>query len=201
MFESNLPQALKNIEKYNTGVECTGIYSKSDRSWKVDYQIKLWSDGLYVKQIGGKNGSSENSILLQWETQSELNNMGFIILKSTEEDNLYEQIASYQTDDDLKGLGNSPFGKKYQYSDLNVEKNVTYWYKLVDVDFDGRKTHHGPVQGKIVYVSDHLIMMELAEVPQKFMLHDNFPNPFNMTTSIRFDIPDIDAGNNIITIS
>jgi PKD repeat protein len=145
--------------------------------------------------------ASENSISIQWETQSELNNIGYIILKSTGEDDLYEQIASYQTDDDLLGLGSSAFGKKYQYDDLNVERNVTYWYKLVDVDFDGKQTHHGPVKGKIIFVADNLILKGIEEIPQQFMLYDNFPNPFNMTTSIRFDIPDIETGNNIISIS
>ena len=145
--------------------------------------------------------ATEKSILLQWETQSELNNLGFNILRSTREDDPYEQIASYRTDDNLKGQGSSPFGKRYQYSDLNVEINVTYWYKLVDVDFSGRESYHGPVEGKILYVADHLFMMDLVEVPRKFMLYDNFPNPFNMTTSIRFDIPETEANNNIVTIS
>lgn len=156
---------------------------------------------LPVELISFEVVEKENSIVLQWETQSELNNLGFNILRSTQEDDSYEQIASYQTDYELVGLGSSPSGKRYQYSDPNVEKNVAYWYKLVDVDYTGKESYHGPVKGKILYVADNLYIMDLEEVPQQFMLYDNFPNPFNITTSIRFDIPETGANNNIVAIS
>jgi PKD repeat protein len=144
---------------------------------------------------------TENSISLKWETGSEINNLGFYILRSISKDGFYEMIASYQTDFDLKGQGNSPSEKKYQFTDQNVEHNVTYWYKLVDVDFSGVETHHGPILGKIAYIAENLFQVDYGVIPQHFMLHDNYPNPFNMTTSIHIDIPDNDFNNEIININ
>jgi PKD repeat protein len=144
---------------------------------------------------------TENSISLKWETGSEMNNLGFNILRSISKDGLYEMIASYQTDINLKGQGNSPTEKKYQFTDWNVEKNVTYWYKLVDLDFSGVETQHGPILGKIAYIADNLFQINYGDIPQQYMLYDNFPNPFNMTTSIQIDIPDNDFSNEIISIN
>jgi flagellar hook assembly protein FlgD len=43
--------------------------------------------------------------------------------------------------------------------------------------------------------------MDATGIPQQFQIYNNFPNPFNMTTSIRFDIPETEANTNIVTIS
>ncbi len=38
-----------------------------------------------------------------------------------------------------------------------------------------------------------------TEIPEKFELYNNYPNPFNPVTKIRFDIPDI-SGNNTVKL-
>jgi hypothetical protein len=114
---------------------------------------------------------------------------------------VYNEITSFQTDNKLSGQGNSATKKVYQYSDQNVEKNVAYWYELVDVDFSGSKTYHGPVMGKVVYIGGNLMQVDYGEIPKHYMLYDNFPNPFNMTTSINIDIPDTQSRDELIVIS
>jgi len=145
--------------------------------------------------------STENSIILNWVTESEINNLGFYILRSSRKDGDYLQIASYQTDDNLKGQGNSPAKRQYKFEDIQLKRNVDYWYKLVDVDISGKETSHGPLKGKILFINDHLSHIESGEIPQQFMLHKNFPNPFNSSTSIRLDIPDNGPTDESIALS
>jgi hypothetical protein len=82
-----------------------------------------------------------------------------------------------------------------------VEKNRSYWYKLVDVGFSGKETYHGPVKGEILYVADNLFKMDLSDLPNQFLLYDNYPNPFNSTTSIPIDIPETETTNNRVILS
>jgi hypothetical protein len=57
------------------------------------------------------------------------------------------------------------------------------------------------VNGKILFINNHLSHIESAEIPQNYMLHDNFPNPFNASTSIRIDIPDNSLADESIALS
>jgi hypothetical protein len=180
--------------QYGDGIWNTTSYSLASPGYMDGDQ------SLPVELVSLKAVATEKSILLKWETQSEMNNLGFNILRSSHQDGMYEQIASYKMEENLIGQGSSPSAKKYEYSDLNVVKNVTYWYKLVDIDFSGKETYHGPVQGKILVINDHISMIDMTEIPKQFMLSNNFPNPFNSSTSIYFDIPETKANENIVNI-
>jgi flagellar hook assembly protein FlgD len=82
-----------------------------------------------------------------------------------------------------------------------VERNISYWYKLIDVDFSGVETEHGPILGMISYIADNVLKVDVDVIPQQFMLHDNFPNPFNNNTSIDIDIPANTFTSEIISIN
>lgn len=58
----------------------------------------------------------------------------------------------------------------------------TYFYKIVDVTYDGVRKSHGPVS--VVYWPAD------APVVHTFVLEDNYPNPFNSGTTISFLVPD-----------
>jgi len=143
---------------------------------------------------------NSNSIIVKWETKSEIDNMGFRILKSVVRESLYTQIASFQDNKDLRGEGNNSSGKTYEYLDENVIRNVTYWYKIVNVDYSGEETYYGPVSGTLSSINDHLFLVDDMIVPDQYKLYNNSPNPFNSGTSIKFDIPDNRFNQNHITI-
>jgi len=82
-----------------------------------------------------------SAVLLEWATETELDNEGFNIWRSEKKDRKYVQINPYF----IPAEGEAGFGAEYSYTDYDVENGVTYYYLLVDVDFHGKSTFHGPV--------------------------------------------------------
>ena len=85
----------------------------------------------------GLNGE----VLLEWETGSEINNLGFNLYRSLTEEGPYEQITAQV----IPGLGSSPEGAKYAYRDSGLTNGVTYYYQLEDIETTGVTELHGPV--------------------------------------------------------
>ncbi len=119
-------------------------------------------------------------ILVEWTTQSETENMGFILdrkTKSSLEGNTWKQIAQYATSDELVGQGSSTSPTMYSFVDKITEPSVTYSYRLHDVDYRGNMTTH--------YPSSRDVEIQLPVLSQ---LISAFPNPFNPATSIKFEL-------------
>ncbi len=76
-----------------------------------------------------------NSIELYWQTASEVNNAYFIVTKSTDGIN-FEPIGM------VYGSGNSNTVKSYNFSD-KIDIAETNYYKLIQVDYDGRRNELG----------------------------------------------------------
>jgi len=137
--------------------------------------------------------AGDQRVTLRWSTASEIDNQGFAILRSAEEETAYNEIDSYENNSSLKGAGNSSDTKHYQFVDNAVINGRTYWYKLVDVDVNGIRTEHGPV-----YATPHAENITIdplqGNLPDAFALSQNYPNPFNPSTKINFDIPMVKDG-------
>lgn len=72
-----------------------------------------------------------NRIDLDWQTANEQNNAGFQIQRSEKD------AGGFTTIGFVAGNGNSSLNQSYSYSDLNVRKNLRYFYRLKQVDIDG----------------------------------------------------------------
>ncbi|MBA7556691.1 hypothetical protein ES705_49407 [subsurface metagenome] len=153
-FERRSYQYGDGLWRTSNYLEATPGYLDADQSLAVDLTTFIAT-------------AKENFIQIEWQTKSELNNMGFYILRSETDESSYHKIASFEDIDNLKGLGNSPSGQKYQFLDYDVKHHTQYWYKLVDVGFSGRESFHGPVKGRTSYVDDNLFMIDLVEVPNQ----------------------------------
>jgi hypothetical protein len=113
------------------------------------------------------------SIVLNWKTESEVENLGFI-LELSEVNGAWIQIASYQTHDALKGRGNTSSRTEYSFKDGNVESGKDYSYRLSDVSTQGKITVHSPLS------------IKMDELPKTTKMEKAYPNPFNPQTFISY---------------
>lgn len=80
-------------------------------------------------------------VLLAWETTSELDNLGFHVLRSAAPDAAPEWMAWLPSP-----APGSAQGHSYSWQDRKVEAGNSYWYWIEDVDFAGTTRRHGPVR-------------------------------------------------------
>lgn len=78
------------------------------------------------------NAIENRFIRLNWSTLLELNNSGFKVMRSVNGVD-FDAIGWVDT----KTEGNSTVEVQYVYDDLTAEANTVYYYKLIQVDFDG----------------------------------------------------------------
>ncbi|HPG39104.1 MAG TPA: FlgD immunoglobulin-like domain containing protein [bacterium] len=121
--------------------------------------------------------STPQGIVLQWSTESETDNLGYILEKQVEGNNSWVVAASYKTDDALKGKGNTTVRQNYSYTDSYVQSDKTYTYRLYDVNKQGVKSLK---QSAVVRVN--------VVIPKTTDLLPSYPNPFNPETTIRYDL-------------
>ena len=87
------------------------------------------------------SGTGE-AIKIEWETANEIRNAGFNLYRSNHYSGPYTKI----NDALIPGLGNSVKGRRYVYTDTDVSRGITVFYRLEDIDFNRTRTGHGPVE-------------------------------------------------------
>jgi len=106
-----------------------------------------------------------NSVVLNWNTASEINNHGFEIQRNAG--------TGFVTVGFVSGHGTTTQVHSYSYTDLNVNPGH-YTYRLKQMDFQGSSSISAEVSVDIFPVS--------------YSLEQNYPNPFNPSTMINFDL-------------
>jgi len=136
---------------------------------------------------------AQNGVLLKWSTESETNNLGFILERNVGADHDppsevgmgWQTIASYQTNPDLQSQGNTSSSTDYSFIDGNTKLGWTYSYRLSDVSRTGT-----------AHVTD-AIQIALPDAPKETVLAPPFPNPFNPQTKISYQL----AESGLVTIT
>jgi len=120
---------------------------------------------------------NQTSVLLQWGTATETNNFGYNVERSVNKTN-WEVLGFVQ------GNGNSFSPKDYSFIDSTITTSGQYHYRLRQFDFDGAENISEIVTLDIV-VSVRNDLSPLND----FKLFNNYPNPFNPTTTVSFYNP------------
>ena len=128
--------------------------------------------------------ANESTVELQWQTATEMNNYGFEIERKnafSAETAVSSLNSNWKKIDFINGHGNSNSPKNYFYKDISSLNSGKYWYRLKQIDIDGKFDYSKEIEVNI-------------EIPKIFSLEQNYPNPFNPITMIKFTIPE----NNLI---
>jgi hypothetical protein len=83
----------------------------------------------------------DGAALLEWETASELDNLGFHLYRAVSPLGPWTRLNESL----IPGLGSSPEGRRYSWTDAGLVNGTTYSYRLEDVDRRARATSHGPL--------------------------------------------------------
>ncbi len=118
--------------------------------------------------------AEQGQVLLTWITESEIDNQGFDIYRSSSANDDYVKINGQR----IRGAGTSSERHEYSYIDDRIEQDGNYYYKIADVDLNGRTRFHGPVS----------VFVEAVQIPEEMILEQNYPNPFNPDTRIQFGL-------------
>ena len=115
----------------------------------------------------------KNGVILNWGTETEVNNYGFEIEREVGSRQL--AVGKWEMIGFVEGHGNSNSPKEYSFIDNNVTVGK-YAYRLKQIDNDGTFEY-----SKIIEID--------VDAPLEFELSQNYPNPFNPSTTIKFSLP------------
>ena len=153
----------------------------NDQTGKYDLCIKAYGidDASLPVELSEFNTKNEKgSVRISWATESELNNLGFNLYRSTFAKRDFKQINR----EIISGAINSSERHNYSFIDKKVVNGVRYYYQLEDVSLAGVTKKHDI--GSIIVnenIQDNVLAMD-------FVLHPAFPNPFNPETKIKITL-------------
>jgi hypothetical protein len=112
-----------------------------------------------------------SSVLLNWRTETEMNNYGFEIERANE---LNGTPLKWSSIGFVEGQGSSTRPKEYSFNDRPTGYNI-YHYRLRQIDLDGK------------YEYSKVVSIEINSL-DNYSLNQNYPNPFNPATKISYNI-------------
>jgi hypothetical protein len=150
------------------GVWPSGANTVNPTGGLTPVRIQAYEAPMPVELLSFFASVHENSVLLSWETATELNNLGFDIERRIGNESWIKLGF-------VGGNGTSTSVHEYSFVDNNIASEK-YSYRLKQIDNDGSLSYSNEVEVDVT-------------LPGEFNLQQNYPNPFNPSTTISWQSP------------
>jgi hypothetical protein len=158
-----------NLYSVRNSLTTQGNWSSITPGGFQNLSSNISSNALPVELSSFTGRIDKDKIILQWRTETEVNNYGFEIQRSTDK-------ISWSKIGFVPGNGNSNAPNAYTFIDKNPIGGTVY-YRLKQEDNDGRFEY-----SKIIELN--------YTIPLEVSLLQNYPNPFNPVSTIKYSIPE-----------
>jgi hypothetical protein len=129
---------------------------------RLDIGIQFKPLPITLLNFDGKRNVETSVNELEWSTSQEINNDYFKIKRSI-------NGKAYQDLVEIQGKGTSASPTNYSYTDGDSANPGVYYYKLVQVDYDGKTKEYGPIR------------IQVGDI--ETLITNIYPNPtFNYST-------------------
>ncbi len=158
---------------WNPGV--TGLYQKPNGNkltnqtgfsrFRIFGTTNATSTSLPVELLDLSAKPINNELInVSWSTASEFNNKGFILQRSI-------NASTFDSITWIDGNGNSSSVKHYYFDDQHVEKGISYYYRLKQIDYDNSFSYSNIVSAKLNPSNEKIITV--------------FPNPSTANATVQ----------------
>lgn len=125
--------------------------------------------------------TAQNYVLLTWTSQSESNLLGYNVYRNESHD----LSSAVRISDTIAGTNTSQ-AQVYTYYDQELDDAGTYYYWLQSMDLDGSACFFGPVSVAFSIGGE----ASSPGIPTITQLENAYPNPFNPSTTIHYQLKD-----------